>query len=275
MSAAGPSQPTELELARAAAARVLPDKPTKLSNAVLRLQQALPSQALARSYAEQQYFLVRDRRWLLRPSLALQVDACRWSLPVHLVSAWSPNGVGSTLRECLTAQQRLRDAVRELGATVVEQAAASPADQCWYEGTLLVRGLDDYTAQALALEHGQAATVRWDADALTVIPTGLRSEIRASRSAWTLAPLTGRSCPMRRDDDPTGRCVPHGGPFGSTAIHAAALWGAHRRLAMRLLGCDPCRDGAEPAWGRWGRGTARSLSDEVLGSRYGSWTWRQ
>jgi len=62
-------------------------------------------------------------------------------------------------------------------------------------------------------------------------------------------------------------------PYGSTAIHAAALWRAHRKVALALLGCGPCADGSERIWGS-PRGGTISLAEEIIGSRYGGYTWR-
>lgn len=139
----------------------------------------------------------------------------------------------------------------------------------------MVGGLTDEQVVAVGRGHGQAAVVRWDADALVVLPTGLRDDIMVSSSPWRLTPVA-KTCPVLRDNDPTARCREHGGPYGSRAIHTAALWQAHRAVRVGLLDCDPCRSGTGPLDGPWGasRG-AVSLSTHVVGSRYGGYTWRR
>ena len=138
----------------------------------------------------------------------------------------------------------------------------------------MVAALHEDKLVEMTRETGQPAVIRWDAAGLSVLPTGLRSDIPASTTAWRLEPTEVVTCPVRRDADPAGRCTNFGGPYGSSAIHAAALWRAHRTVAVSLLGCGPCAGGREPIWGHPRTGSPLSLADEVIGSRYGGYTWR-
>ena len=65
--------------------------------------------------------------------------------------------------------------------------------------------------------------------------------------------------------------MPHGGGWTSASIHAASLGQEHRAVGVRLVGCDTCSDGREACWGSGG--SAISLTEIVLASRYGNATW--
>ena len=257
-------------------ARVLPVMPVDLADPDLRDVRGAPREPLAESYARQHHLLPRGgQRYLLSPTedgpaeQPPPVDAVR-----HLVSAWHPRGRGSTFEECQQLHDRLRDELVGLGGDP-EDVVGLAADRSWYEGTLAVAGLSDDEVLTVATRFEQAAVVRWDAESLTVLPTGLLPSVVTSSSPWQLTPVA-RSCPMRRDDDPSRRCRLVGGPYGSRAIHTACLWSAHRDVGLALLGCDACDDGRGPIDGPFGsRGRPISLDDVVVGSRYGSYGWRR
>lgn len=266
-------------LRRDAERRVLPRMPEVLNDHRLRRVRPDPSLPVSASYADQEYRVTDEdgRDHLLQPVPETPLEReCDLpvELPVHLVSGWHPQGRPSDYGDCQGGHDTLHNALLAVGGYPIRQAVAMPSDSSWFEEQLMVGELTDEQAVAVGREHGQAAVVRWDRDALVVLPTGLRDDIVATRSPWRLTPV-GKTCPMRRDDDPVARCREYGGPYGSRAIHAAALWQAHRAVAVGLLGCAPCRNGTGPIDGPWGRSRGGiSLSDEVLGSRYGGYTWQ-
>jgi hypothetical protein len=169
-------------------------------------------------------------------------------------------------------QNKLCARLRELNLAL-RFAVAVPRDRTWFEGFSVVSGLDDEQAVDLACASGQPAAIRWDSDSLVILSSGLADDISTSTTGWQLESSKVSTCPVRKDADPVGRCPNFGGPYGSTAIHAAALWRAHRKVALALLGCGPCADGSERIWGS-PRGGTISLAEEIIGSRYGGYTWR-
>ena len=82
------------------------------------------------------------------------------------------------------------------------------------------------------------------------------------------------TCPMRVDDIVGARCAMHGGPYGSRAIHASAIWASHRSVLLPRLGCDSCAGGTEPTLGPLGNTHGPILLRDLgLASRYGGYVW--
>jgi len=276
--ATAPYEPSTEQLARAKEQRVLPVFPEKLNDPELRLIRRPPQSPLGDSYRTQRYsFRDGDRHYLLTPEVPRTESSPSveppFELPAHLLSSWHPGGAPTTFGDCLAAHEELTVRLGELRRSY-RLCIAIAEDLTWFEGVSVVEGLEDEQALELARASGQPAVTRWDAAGLTVLPTGLRSDIPASRTAWRLESTAVATCPVRKDADPAGRCTNYGGPYGGTAIHAAALWRAHRSVAVSLLACGPCADGREPIWGNPRTGGALSLASEVIGSRYGGYTWQ-
>ena len=272
--------PTKADLDRALAARVRPRMPEHLGQDPRRLDLAAPSGPVSASYASARFRVVDDElaEYLLQPvPVGPEYPECDEvvDLPAHFVSGWHPYGRPSTYGECQEGHDTLHNALLAVAHYPVRQAVAYPLDQTWFEETHLAAGLTDEQAVEVGRASGQAAVVRWDSVSLTVLPTGLRDDVQRSTTAWRLSRQRVRTCPVRRDDDPSGRCVPYGGPWVSASMHAALLWQAHRTVGISLLGCDPCHDGAEPIWGPRGQALSLGLYDEIIGSRFGSYGWRR
>ncbi len=265
------------EIRRAHAARVPYSIPGVTGDPDSRHLRWPPTADVDTSYATQVHWRREGwTRWALRLGAddgarpdAPVTDAARW-----IVTAW--NAVG---RECLVvenarAQDRLRERVSDLGGRVVDVLVTTPPDRSWVEESLLVEGLGgEDVARSVGRESGQAAVTAVLPDRLVVVPTGLVDAVRrhGGRREEVALPVT---CPMRSDDVPGERCVMHGGPWGSSAIHAALWWKVHRALLLRL-GCGPCDDGRGPTLGPLGRSYgAIPLSGLVLASRWGGYAWR-
>ena len=271
-----PAEPTPDQLTLAHEMTALPGTPPSLSDTLLRRQRVAPEQSLQESYLRQHCrFRHRDTELLL-----VSAGSPRYDLlpaypsperPVHLLTAWNTNGMPGTIMEFQQAQNTLWSII-EPQQVLREDATAIAEDGSWFEGLLVAYGMEDDRAVALAREFGQAAALRWQDDQMTVLPTGLRPSVEPASTPVRLVRLPSRTCPVRLDVDPTGRCVTWGGPYTSGSIHAAALWGNHRGVGVRLMGCDSCDDKKEPSWGVGGG--AVNLADIVLASRYGNATWR-
>jgi hypothetical protein len=232
------------------------------------------------SYAQQRYLLKwNGDRHLLAPAGAegaTELRAAQGSphddvavrAVIHLLTAWNPDGRPTTFGENARFQEQLEEALRQ---PVIGRAVAVPPDHKWFEEVLLVEGLTDVAAAELAAHFGQPTVIRWAPDGLTVLPSHAHSLVEATTAPALLRPVA-RGCPVRDDLDPTGRCVPIGGPWTSGSIHAHALWSSHRALGVQLLGCAPCANGRRPAW--TANGSSTSFTTPCLGSRYGGASWR-
>ncbi|MGI8722650.1 MAG: T3SS (YopN, CesT) and YbjN peptide-binding chaperone 1 [Geodermatophilaceae bacterium] len=258
--ATAPPEPTPEQLIRAREQRVLPVIPERLSDPELRLIREPPAGPLADSYRRQWYsFAYDNRRYELTPERSGTVSDPSvlppTEFPSHFVGSWHRAGAPSTFADCVAAQGELSARLAE--SRIAQWPATAVAhDRTWFEGFVLVSGLDDGQVVALGRSAAQPAVLRWDAAGLAVLPTGLRPDIPASTTAWRLESAEVATCPVRKDADPAGRCTRYGGPYGSSAIHAAALWRAHRSVAVTLLGC-----------GRAPTGGSRSGDTRVPGVR--------
>jgi hypothetical protein len=189
---------------------------------------------------------------------------------VLVISAWNAGGAARTVQANEGAQAQLAAAIEAARGQVLGRLAAVPADRAWVEEALVVAGLETDQGLDLARAFGQEAMLRWDAERLSVLPTGDR--VSASSSAWELVDET-MLCPMRTDEFPGARCRMHGGPWTGRSIHAAAVWQAHRSILIRYLGCGVCVDGVKPVLGPGGGRGAITFSPLKIGSRHGGYVW--
>ena len=161
-------------------------------------------------------------------------------VPMHIVSAWNPQGEPTTFERNQLHAAKLQDAVAKrthdlLSATLIGAGSA------WYEQAIAVNGSTDKQAVALGKRSKQAAVIRIDRDGWHVLPTDLHEEVEHPFSlGWRLQERTGRTCAMKALDLEPQPCKMNGGPFGSAAMAAAATWIHQRRVAVTLLGCDNC-----------------------------------
>lgn len=195
-----------------------------------------------------------------------------WGGPVLVLSAWNPLGEARTQQQNAHDQARLVGRVGHLGGVVRGRVVAVPPDHGWVEEALVVAGLGQGQGLELARQSGQAALVAWDEEHVEVVPTAASGSVAPWRTRWRLGevPMT---CPMRLDAQPGARCRVHGGPWTGRAIHAAALWQAHRDLLAPLLGCDACDHGAGTVDGPGGGRGAIGISPVKVASRHGGYVW--
>jgi hypothetical protein len=196
-----------------------------------------------------------------------------------LVSAWNPNGRPSTERLHADRTADLQQRLISLGTRLVGELTALAEDRSWLEDVLVVTGISQVDVVTAAREAGQPTVVAWvtsaDSGQLTLVPTGLRDDV-TPRTRTYVEEVVPPTCPMRTDRAIGERCSMYGGPFGSAAISAAALWQTHRQLLLDRLGCDACADGNGPIAGHYGGGHVSNspASALLLASRYSSYVWQ-
>ena len=193
--------------------------------------------------------------------------------PKWRVTAWNPLGDVCTLAHNTSRSDDLLQRLVATGVVVAEVLRTTPPDRSWIEDTIVFSGLDEAAVLAVAREFGQPAVTAWQDTFLTVVPTGLVDDIPLV-TREVVVELQPRTCPMRIDDVEGSTCAMHGGPYGSRAIHASAVWKTHRDLLLPLLACDACEGGTQPTLGPLGKaGGPILLRDVGLASRYGGYVW--
>ncbi len=265
------------EIERAHEARVPYHSPVNPGTPEGRVVRLPAAESLATSYATQEHTSLRHgRRAVVRGWLDSTVTMpteffgpTKWML-----SAWNPDGAASSLAENVARTETLLDELRRRGALIAEVLATTPPDRAWVEDTVVFAGLDADTVVDVARDFGQPALTAWRDTFLTLIPTclvdGIQHETREA-----IVELRPQTCPMSVDDIEGARCAMHGGPYGSRAIHSAAIWSTHRQLSLTRLGCDPCAGGTEPTLGPLGSAVGPVMLGEIdIASRYGGYVWR-
>jgi hypothetical protein len=213
-----------------------------------------------------------DRRIAMTPKALVGHDLPPW-LPdarAWFISAWNTHGIASTLAENLARTLDLRQAVIKLGASRAGDVVTAPPDLSWVEDAMVVDGLDSSEATALGRAFGQPAVTALGPGQLAIVPTGIRADVRAATLDAELREWSS-GCPLRPGE--AGPCHGDGGPWGSAAIHAAALWTTHRSVVLPRLGCGVCLDGRSEHDPFGGRGAAAVLNEPALPSRYGGFSW--
>lgn len=113
-------------------------------------------------------------------------DAFPFDAPVHIVTAYNPNGIIADDEENRTAHARLTQAVSTMRCY---STVGSAEDGSFAEPGVAIADIDLSTALDLGREFGQAAIYCWTSDALTIVGINQRVE---HESAWTLADFPDR-----------------------------------------------------------------------------------
>ena len=235
--------------------------------------------SLAESYATQEHTSVRHGtrvvvRATLDNPLAPMTSDDGFGIAKWLITGWNPLGEPCTLAENLEHNERLLERVKTGSIIFGELLHTTPPDRSWIEDTLVIAGLTTETILEIAREFRQPAITLWQDKFLTIIPTGLVEGLEAVTRELTVE-LRSLTCPMRIDDVEGAKCAMHGGPYGSSAIHSAAIWGCHRNLLVPRLGCGSCDDGTVATLGPHARARGPIMLDDVcIASRYGGYVWR-
>lgn len=242
-----------------------------------------PVEAPFASYASNRMCLFVDGRqvWLTPgeprlPDTALNVWPEALPAPVTYLSAWNPDGERHTLQQNLALHEQLRTFIRELRLDAIEAVTVAQGGE-WFEQGLAVIGMDDQLAHDLAWKYDQDGWIRLDERGWQAASRYQGFTERAR--SFTVLRRTRRRCPIRAIEAKADRCIAVGGPWTSSSRSAYAVWNAHRRIGITLLGCGSCRDGKQPVWMQGGTtliepGTeVITLRELCIASRFGGYCW--
>lgn len=188
---------------------------------------------------------------------------------VYVVTAWNPDAQPSTLTRNQEFHRRMHADVNARGWDVRE-VATYDKDLRWAEKSLLLVGVDQTAACALALEYAQPALIQWSQTGVTMLTadTGIAMTALLPMS---IVPNTSPACPMRTiGGQPQAEfvCRNPGGPWVSASIHESARWRHQRGMFLSSTGCNVCH--GAPADGPGGE--AVNVSPRAVASRYGPGT---
>lgn len=197
-------------------------------------------------------------------------------LPFTITSAWNPAGRPTTLEENRGLDRRFQQSFDRDVAPV--PAVAVARDGTWFESSWLVAGGSISEAQDLLQRTQQAAAIHLTASEWIVVEADRDDGVPWRHTTWRVVADLG-ACPVRRFGARAGLCKMHGGPWVSASIEAAGVWTVHRQVAIELLSCPVCQNGAEPVLGptansrvSLGQGPIH-LNTVLLGSRYGGYAY--
>jgi hypothetical protein len=146
----------------------------------------------------------------------------------------------------------------------------------WLEDAYLVKGINNLDAENIATAFGQLAFVTLNENKAIVRLTtnasfmGLPRDTRLETFISTKE-VTYNHCPARYPAADENKCKMIGGPYGSAAIHASAIWSTTRAIFLKRLGCTPCNKGTQPVNGPGGGPIL--LNQPELPSRFGGFQW--
>lgn len=139
--------------------------------------------------------------------------------------------------------------------------ATSP-DRQWVESGALLHGDPDRVAE-VARFHGQFVMLCWDEEGMAPVPTLPGVDVGDPAPVPVRLVPANTGCPLRGGAD--GVCKVYGGPWTSSSIAAAHVWGQHRGMLLEAFGCDVCH-------GEGGPSTSGAV-DLFTPSRAGGWQW--
>ena len=171
--------------------------------------------------------------------------------PVHqtryFLSAWNPGGKPVAHARNDAAHRDLLAALDRAGIDYAP-AAVLAEDASWAQRGVMINGIGEGKARSWARELDQPVFVARGGNDLHEGDDQLRyldpgGERVYNATAWS-RPIPTCPCPMSHPNDHRTRpCVRRGGPYGQSAMAAAAEWSVRRAVMIRALGCDACVGG--------------------------------
>jgi hypothetical protein len=221
------------------------------------------------SYANQHYRLELDGRlFQLAPvdqETQLPETEERPVAPGFIISAWNPNGDPAFENDNNDANEQLE---RDLAHFTYTPLVTLARNSRWIERSFLVQGINRDKAIELARKYGQKGLVALTDNTLEVIlvdePTPANSQ------TLKVIELPVAPCPLMLEFEAENECRPYGGPYGSAAIEAAAVWSFQSKLLIGALGCSVCQKPSQPYRQRSG---AIAIRPAAVPSRFGGWQW--
>ena len=192
-----------------------------------------------------------------------------------ILTAWNQFGQPTEEQQNEKQNQKLKEHLEKRSLNP-EPILTLASNFRWLEDSYFVEGLTFQQAEDIATAFGQLAfiTLKYNKAILRLttnasflgLPweTELTTFIKAEE-------ITYKHCPARYPANDKQKCTMVGGPFGSAAIHAAAIWQTTRDQFVKRLGCTPCNRPANLAQGPGGG--AILVSQPNMPSRFGGFQW--
>ena len=145
-------------------------------------------------------------RYLLRPGIAGRTDADAVPpasisrFPMHIVSAWNPEGMPATFEQNELKHARLEVAVAKTTHHAMPVTLIG-SNSHWYEHAMAISGLTDKQAIALGKRYKQAAVIRIDREGWHILSTDMHEDFTDTVTlGWRLEVRTTPTCAMRALD---------------------------------------------------------------------------
>ena len=192
-----------------------------------------------------------------------------------IITAWNPFGKPASESENLNFNDKLRETLENKNL-IFESIVTLASNWRWLEDSYLITGIEKEEAEKLATDFGQLAFVQlrgneaiirltrnanfMDLDSKLLVTTYIKAK-----------ELTTFKCPARYPAEDNDKCKMIGGPYGSAAIHASAIWSTTRTIFLKRLGCTPCNKGREQVGGPGGQ--PMLVREPHMPSRFGGFQW--
>lgn len=191
------------------------------------------------------------------------------AFPFYFLTGWNPNGEPTTYNDNIHTQLDFRDRLKADGI-ISGTGFARAKDGGWIEAWCYTTvNIGDEKAREIAKSAGQLVAYRWDLEGLHVLSTDV-SVVSEYTLSYEIEILNDRPCQLKLEDsaDP---CKSEGGPWVGKSIAMAAIWQAHRNLALQLAGCGTCH--IDPMKHGENSGDAIATQEVGLASRFGGYQW--
>ena len=226
-------------------------------------------ETLLGSYLHQQY---RFRNLELVPT---DEATAKHNLNGVILTAWNKFGQPTEEQINERQNQELKEHLVKRSLKI-EPILTLASNFRWLEESFYVEGLTFQQAEDIATAYGQLAFVTFTENKATIKLTTNASFMGLPRDTELTTNIkvnevTFYHCPARYPANDKKRCQMVGGPFGSAAIHASAIWQTTRDQFVKRLGCTPCN--REPNLTKGPGGGAILVSQPDIPSRFGGFQW--
>jgi hypothetical protein len=192
-----------------------------------------------------------------------------------IITAWNPFGKPTSESENLRLNEELREKLTKKELSF-EPIVTLASNWRWLEDSFLVTNIELEQAEKLATDFGQLAFVQLNGNEALIRLTRNANFMNLDKKLLVITNITSKElttfkCPARYPAENNSKCTMVGGPYGSAAIHAAAIWSTTRAIFLKRLGCTPCNKGREHIGGPGGE--AILVREPHMPSRFGGFQW--